>query len=92
MLIFCPFVSSLLWVTSFKIVTRLLAFMFVGLLFHPKISKAQPPPITYPKVAGYVGMIHPLVTFSEDGTTTNFDGYYVVGKPTGINIWKSPKI
>ena len=50
------------------------------------------PPVTYPKVAGYVGVIHPLVTFSQEGTTTNFDGYYLVGMPTGINFWKSAKI
>lgn len=93
MLIVRLFVTSPSFFISFKIVTNVLAFIFVGLLFQPKISQAQaPPPVTYPKVAGYVGIIHPLVTFSKDGTTTNFDGYYVVGMPTGINIWKSAKI
>ncbi len=48
--------------------------------------------VTYPKVAGYVGIVHPLVTFSGHETTTNFKDYYVVGMPTGINIWKSQKI
>jgi hypothetical protein len=47
---------------------------------------------TYPKVTGYVGILHPLLTFSSAGTEKNFDGHYVVGLPTGINIWKSPKI
>ncbi len=70
-----------------------LSLVFIMLLFKPNFGQAQaPPPVTYPKVAGYVGIIHPLVTFSKDGTTTNFDGYYVVGMPTGINIWKSAKI
>lgn len=53
---------------------------------------APPPAPTYPRIAGYVGILHPIVTFSNEGTTTNFDSYYVVGLPTGINIWKSPKI
>src|SRR5688500_1960119 len=85
--------NKLPFVYSLKITTRLLVFIFVALLFKSNSSQAQaPPPVTYPKVAGYVGIIHPLVTFSKDGTTTNFDGYYVVGMPTGINIRKSAKI
>lgn len=47
---------------------------------------------TYPKIAGYVGIVHPVVTFSSDGTHTNFKDSYVVGMPIGINIWKSAKI
>ena len=75
------------------VIHRLILLIFFCLLIKPISSFGQaPPPITYPKVAGYVGVIHPLVTFSKDGTTTNFDGYYVVGMPTGINIWKSAKI
>lgn len=59
----------------------------------PATSAAAPAPApTYPRVAGYVGILHPIVTFSDEGTTTNFDSYYVVGLPTGINIWKSSKI
>lgn len=50
------------------------------------------PPATYPKVNGYVGILHPLVTYSKDAPHYNFDGAYVVGMPTGINIWKSSKI
>lgn len=46
----------------------------------------------YPKIAGYVGILHPLVTFNEDETTTNFKDYYIGGLPVGINIWKSAKI
>lgn len=47
---------------------------------------------TYPKIAGYVGIVHPIATFSSAGTDLNFDGHYVVGMPLGINIWKSKKI
>ncbi|WP_379850790.1 hypothetical protein [Larkinella bovis] len=53
---------------------------------------AQDSPPVYPRIAGYVGILHPLVTFSSDGTVTNFKDYYIGGLPTGINIWKSPKI
>jgi hypothetical protein len=46
---------------------------------------------TYPKVNMYMGVLHPLVTFSDQPTVTNFDTYYVVGFPTGVNLWKSSK-
>lgn len=65
--------------------TRLAIFL---LLFSS--AKAQQ---TYPKIAGYVGILHPLVTFSKgDKPHYNFDGSYFGGLPTGINIWKSAKI
>ncbi|CAD0009196.1 hypothetical protein FLACHUCJ7_04140 [Flavobacterium chungangense] len=47
---------------------------------------------TYPKINGYVGIMHPIVTFSNEETTTNFDGHYVVAFPMGINLWKTSKI
>jgi len=47
---------------------------------------------TYPRITGYVGIMHPIVTFGNDGAHTNFDGAYVGGLPTGINIWKSAQI
>jgi len=47
---------------------------------------------TYPKITGYFGILHPLVTFSGSETSVNFRDYYTIGFPTGINIWKSSKI
>ncbi|MEN9909528.1 MAG: hypothetical protein RLZZ540_2677 [Bacteroidota bacterium] len=47
---------------------------------------------TYPKITGYFGILHPLVSINRDETTVNFRDYYAVGFPTGINIWKSEKI
>lgn len=47
---------------------------------------------TYPKITGYFGIMHPIVTINEDETTVNFRDYYAVGFPTGINIWKNEKI
>jgi hypothetical protein len=55
-------------------------------------AQVTPAPVVYPKITGYVGILHPLVTFSSDGTHTNFDDSYTVGMPTGINIWKSAGI
>jgi len=46
----------------------------------------------YPKIAGYVGILHPIVTFSRHETITNFRHSYVGGLPVGINIWKSQTI
>jgi len=47
---------------------------------------------TYPKITGYFGILHPIVTFSSEQTNLNFRDYYAVGFPTGINIWKNQKI
>jgi hypothetical protein len=68
---------------------ELCTFLFL-LVFHN--GNAQQAPVTYPKIAGYVGILHPIITFSKDDITTNFKDYYLVGLPTGINIWKSSKI
>lgn len=55
-------------------------------------SLGQVPPVTYPKVTAYVGAVSPLVTFSNGGTATNFNGHFVAGLATGINLWKSDNI
>lgn len=47
---------------------------------------------TYPKITGYFGILHPIVTVSKAETNVNFRDYYAVGFPTGINIWKNEKI
>ncbi len=47
---------------------------------------------TFPKITGYLGILHPIATLNNDGLHTNFTDYYVVGMPTGINIWKTEKI
>src|SRR5687767_768030 len=72
-----------------KFITVILTF-----IFYCQFLKAQtaPTPISYPRVTGYVGFMHPLVTFNNTGTHKNFDGAYVGGLPAGINIWKSARI
>eukprot|EP01035_Chromulina_nebulosa_P056407 gene56407-77304_t len=68
---------------------RVSVYMICVLVLSAKFLSAQ---ATYPKVTGYVGIVHPIVTFSGGETTTNFNHYYVVGMPTGINLWKNPKL
>lgn len=67
-----------------------LSFTAILVIFSSYV-KAQNEP-TYPKIGGYVGIVHPIVSFSNDGTHTNFSDFYLVGMPTGINIWKSSKV
>ena len=55
------------------------------------IINAQNAPV-YPKLMAYAGTLHPIVTFSKHKTTTNFDGYYLVGIPVGINILRNAKL
>ncbi|MCF3110890.1 hypothetical protein LL912_19045 [Niabella sp. CC-SYL272] len=56
-------------------------------------SAAQVCAQTDAKVRGYVGILHPLVTYSKNAVPHyNFDGAYTVGLPAGINLWKSENI
>jgi hypothetical protein len=65
---------------------------YLTFLFLFSISTSTFSQTTYPQVKAYVGILHPIVTFSEQAPNYNFDGHYVVGMPTGINIWKSAKV
>jgi hypothetical protein len=64
--------------------------LLLSALLHKHTMAQQP--VTYPKVNGYVGILHPLVTYSKEEPHYNFDDAYVVGMPIGINIWKSANI
>jgi hypothetical protein len=66
--------------------------LFCSLLCLPLVGQGQDKPPVYPRVAGYVGLLHPLVTVNRVETTTNFSDSYTVGLPTGINLWKSDRI
>ena len=59
------------------------------LLFLSRLVFSQE---TYPKITGYFGVYHPIITTNSEQTNLNFRDYYAVGFPTGINIWKSSKI
>lgn len=41
---------------------------------------------------GTCQVIHPITSFCKEGRHNNFDGAYVGGLPSGINIRESPKI
>lgn len=66
----------------------MIKLLFLALIL-PFLSSAQN---TYPRVAGHVGIVHPLITYSSDGTETNFGGSYRVGFPMAINVWKTEKV
>jgi len=70
---------------------RILA-IFLAMSTGSTFAQVTTPLHSYPKITGYVGILHPIATFSSAGTDLNFNGHYVVGMPTGINIWKSAKI
>lgn len=72
---------------------KIKSIVFLGFFFLISTNtRAQTSTETYPKINGYVGIIHPLVTFSNSNTTINFKDYYTVGMPIGINLWKNEKI
>ncbi|WP_207632483.1 hypothetical protein [Foetidibacter luteolus] len=75
-----------IWTFHFR---PLLACMLL-ISFSKKLQAQQPQ--TYPRIVGYVGVLHPIVSFSSEKPHYNFDGSYTGGLPTGINIWKSAKI
>lgn len=62
-----------------------------GFIAHSAQAQAPPPPV-YPRMAAYLGILHPIVTASQTGWETNFSDHYVVGFPIGINLWKTPKL
>jgi len=68
---------------------KTITFIFVIFSYF---SQAQALQNTYPKIVGYMGILHPLATFTNTETTTNFSSSYTIGFPTGINILKSDKI
>jgi hypothetical protein len=71
---------------------NLLSFFSIAIAQNPAPQAAQPPVQVYPRIAGYVGIVHPIVTFNKNSTHTNFDGSYTGGLPIGINIWKTAKV
>ncbi len=58
---------------------------------YAALSQPVSPPV-FPRMAGYLGILHPLVTIDETGSETNFNTYYVVGFPIGLNLWKTNKV
>jgi hypothetical protein len=67
-----------------------LLFLFTLFLFG--FSSESFCQTSQPHIVGYVGIIHPIVSYSGNDFITNFDTYYIVGLATGINLWKTNKI
>ncbi|MDF2515755.1 MAG: hypothetical protein K0R59_1051 [Sphingobacterium sp.] len=61
-----------------------------AILFLPIWTKlsAQQPDKTF-KLNTYIGVVHPVVSYSAGAFNTNFKDSYIVGMPTGINVIKS---
>jgi hypothetical protein len=76
--------------TSTNKLSSTIIFSLIALLSFK--SHAQNQTEVYPKIKGLIGIVHPLVTFSSEETTTNFKNHYVVGMPIAINIWKNKRI
>ncbi|MDR6197158.1 hypothetical protein [Siphonobacter sp. SORGH_AS_0500] len=76
---------------SLTSILRLLLLVKLVLLLEG-LAFAQSTAVEHPKITGYVGILHPLVSFSEGQVTTNFKNYYQVGFPIGLNLWKSEKV
>ena len=74
----------------FKLVA-LTVLLYLSIGFPKKLS-AQINNTIYPRIAGHVGIVHPIISFNKTGSHVNFKGSYTVGMPIGINIWKSSKI
>jgi hypothetical protein len=93
---YLPFYSKLL-VERAKDVCCLIGLLTMTSLVHvsaqtlPTSTTAPAAPV-YPRMVGYLGVLHPLVTWNEMGRETNFDRYYVVGFPIGLNLWKTKKL
>jgi len=64
------------------------------LLFVSKITIAQTvgTESNAPKIKSYFSIVHPVASFTKDGSHFNFDDSYRVGFPVGINFLQSDKI
>jgi hypothetical protein len=70
----------------------LLAMCFALTAATPAIFGQSKPPSEYPvKVSAYLGVVHPIVTFSDGNTTPNFRDFYQTGMTMATIIRKHPK-
>jgi hypothetical protein len=68
----------------------LMLIAFVVSISH--LSEAQSTPQAYPRITGYVGVVHPIITYGNSEPHYNFNGAYVGGLPVGLNIWKNANV
>jgi hypothetical protein len=76
------------------LLTATLLFCCSFTLFAQSPTTTTVPPIVQPdsKVLGYIGVVHPLVTFQGGKKPAyNFGSIYTVGVPVAVIIKRSPK-
>jgi hypothetical protein len=67
---------------------------FTALLFiccYAGLSAQEKPPEFVPKISGYIGIVHPIVTFGAARPVYNFTDFYLVGMTTAVIVRKHPK-
>jgi len=76
--------------------SRRIQLLATGLWLTLLVSAAQaqqtPPAHNYPRTVLYQGILHPIVTVSQDAPVVNFRNFYQVGFPVGVTIWKTAKL
>ncbi len=65
-------------------------FLIPGFLLLSVPSLCQQT-VQYPRVTGYAGIVHSVVTMDRQAVSFNFSSHYSVGMPVGLNLWKTPK-
>ncbi|MBO0951555.1 hypothetical protein [Fibrella forsythiae] len=66
--------------------------LLLTLVTFATCAQQTPAPHDYPRMVLYQGILHPIVTFSQDAPVVNFKNFYQVGFPVGVNIWKTANI
>jgi hypothetical protein len=74
-----------------QIMLRNILYLILSVIISFNLT-AQNPKIEYPKVTGYISVVHPIITAYENETTYNFKNDYTIGFPIGVNILKSDKL
>jgi len=70
---------------NFRFLTVLPSILLLLFINKGHAQQAQ----TYPKITGYVSILHPIGTWTGDGFTSNFANVYTLVFPFGMNILKS---
>jgi len=70
---------------STKIFRISLAFLIAVHIFSKSMAQESDKAF---KLNAYIGIVHPIVSYSAGNFTSNFKDSYLVGIPTGINLLK----